>query len=253
MNRIVVTAKLLPGTEERARELLAAGPPFDPGRAGLTRHTVYARGDLVAFVFEGDDLSRTLPALLNDRLRAGAFTPWAGLLAEQPRLAHPVYHWDQKEDTMNTILIATDGSPSAHEAVEFGLELAEEQHAGVVFVHVAPGLDVVPSPGFGWTAGVPHELTDYDWNPLNEAMERAKEREIEARTAMLRGNAVDEIVAYADTIDAELIVVGSRGHGAITSALLGSVSRGVLQATRRPVLVVRGLSARVEAPLATVG
>ena len=247
MNRIVVTAKLRPGTEKRARELLAAGPPFDPGRAGLTRHTVYARGDLVAFVFEGDDLRRTLPALLNDRLRAGAFAPWAALLAEQPRLVHPVYHWDEKEDTMKAILIATDGSPSAQEAVEFGLELAEEQHAGVVFVHVAPGLDVVPSPGFGWTAGVPHEVTDYDWSPLNEAMELAKERDIEARTAMLRGNAVDETVAYADTIDAELIVVGSRGHGTLASALLGSVSRGVLREARRPVLVVRGVEAAVTA------
>ena len=148
---------------------------------------------------------------------------------------------------MNTILIATDGYPSAHEAVEFGLELAEEQHAGVVFVHVAPGLDVVPSPGFGWTAGVPHEVTDYDWSPLNEAMELAKERDIEARTAMLRGNAVDEIVAYADTIDAELIVVGSRGHGTLASALLGSVSRGVLREARRPVLVVRGVEAAVTA------
>jgi len=167
--------------------------------------------------------------------------------AEQPRLVHPVYHWDEKEDTMKAILIATDGSPSAQEAVEFGLELAEEQHAGVVFVHVAPGLDVVPSPGFGWTAGVPHEVTDYDWSPLNEAMELAKERDIEARTAMLRGNAVDEIVAYADTIDAELIVVGSRGHGTLASALLGSVSRGVLREARRPVLVVRGVEAAVTA------
>ena len=247
MNRIVVTAQLRPGTEERTRELLAAGPPFDPGRAGLTRHTVYARGDIVAFVFEGENLDRTLPALINDRLNSGAFAPWAGLLAEQPRLAHPVYHWDKEEDTMNEILIATDGSPSAQEAVEFGVELAEEQGARVVFAHVAPALDVVPSPGFGWTAAVPHEVTETDRSPLNEAVDLARERGIEATTVMLRGDAVDEIVAYADTIDAELIVVGSRGHGAIASALLGSVSRGVLHESRRPVLVVRGAATPVAA------
>ncbi len=38
---------------------------------------------------------------------------------------------------MKQILIATDGSPSAQEAVEVGLELAKEQGADVTFVHVA--------------------------------------------------------------------------------------------------------------------
>jgi nucleotide-binding universal stress UspA family protein len=140
---------------------------------------------------------------------------------------------------MKTILIATDGSPSSQEAVQFGLELAEEQGSELVFVHVAPAVDVLPAGGFGLTAAVSHELSEYDWSPLNDAAALTAEHGIEARTAMLRGDAVDEIVAYADTIDADLIVVGSRGHGAIASALLGSVSRGVLHEARRPVLVVR--------------
>ena len=42
----------------------------------------------------------------------------------------------RKEDSMKQILIATDGSPSAQEAVEVGLELAKEQGADVTFVHV---------------------------------------------------------------------------------------------------------------------
>ena len=50
---------------------------------------------------------------------------------------------------MDRILIATDGSPSADEAVDFGLELAADQGATVTFVDVVPALDVVPMSGFG--------------------------------------------------------------------------------------------------------
>ena len=42
---------------------------------------------------------------------------------------------------MKQIVIATDGSPSATEAVEVGLELAREQGADVTFVHVTPADD----------------------------------------------------------------------------------------------------------------
>jgi nucleotide-binding universal stress UspA family protein len=148
---------------------------------------------------------------------------------------------------MKTILIATDGSPASQEAVRFGLELAEEQGSELVFAHVVPAVDVAPGGGFGMTVAHPHDLTEEDWNPLELAAALAGEHGIPARKVMLRGNAVDEIVAYADTIDADLIVVGSRGHGAIASTLLGSVSRGVLHEAHRPVLVVRGPAIRLEA------
>ena len=151
---------------------------------------------------------------------------------------------------MKNILIATDGSAASQQAVQLGLELSEEQGAVAVLVHVAPAVDVVPMGGFGLTGGIPHELNRSDWSPLNDAFALAMEHGIEAKTEMLRGDAADEIVAYADTIDADLIVVGSRGHGAIASALLGSVSRAVLREAHRPVLVVRAAHVPAEAAVA---
>ena len=50
---------------------------------------------------------------------------------------------------MKTIVIATDGSPSALEAVEYGLELASDQDAEPIFVHVAPPTEVLPVTCFG--------------------------------------------------------------------------------------------------------
>ena len=149
---------------------------------------------------------------------------------------------------MKRIVIATDGSPSAQEVVDFGLELAGEQDAMATFVLVVPALDVVPVSGFGLVGATEHHATENELEPLEHARERAEEAGVSAHARLLRGEPVDEIVAFADVIDADLIVVGSRGHGAFTSALLGSVSRGILREARRPVLVVRGAAAREPGP-----
>lgn len=148
---------------------------------------------------------------------------------------------------LKKILIATDGSPSALRAVELGLELAEEEGAQPIFVHVAPTKDVLPVAGVGMVpVSVPHEVVEADRASLDEAVELAEVRGLESATRLLSGDAAHEIAAFADVVDADLIVVGSRGHGAISSALIGSVSRGVLHKTTRPVLIVREVPQRVE-------
>ena len=143
---------------------------------------------------------------------------------------------------MKKILIATDGSPASQEAVEFGVELAEEQDAAVVFVHVVPLIDRVPMSSFGVVGALPHQPSERDREALEEAEAVAEQRDVRATTKLLHGDTADEIVAYADNLDVDLIVVGSRGHGVLASALLGSVSRGVLSESKRPVAVIRGLA-----------
>ena len=152
-----------------------------------------------------------------------------------------------KEEHDERILVATDGSPSSSEAVAFGVELATEHEAELIFVHVVPRLDVVPATGIG--GAFPREPSEHDHLLLEEAAAVAAEHAVLSTTAILRGDTVDEIVAYADSHDVDLIVAGSRGHGTIASALLGSVSRGVLAESKRPVLIVRATP--VAAPAGT--
>jgi nucleotide-binding universal stress UspA family protein len=149
---------------------------------------------------------------------------------------------------MKKIVIATDGSPSSLEAVEYGLELAADQGAEAIFVHVAPATEVLPTAPFamGVAATVPHQVDEYDRASLDEAVTIAAARGLDAKTELLTGNPAHAIAAYADSIEADLIVVGSRGHGTIAGALLGSVSRGVLHDAKRPVVVVRAAANRVE-------
>ena len=145
---------------------------------------------------------------------------------------------------MKRILIATDGSDAAQEAVELGVELARDEGAEAIFVHAVPRYHLVSMNGFGLMGQVPYEPTDWDEEVLDDAKALAERQGVPAGTALLRGDPVMEIVRHAEAIDADLVVVGSRGHGTVASALLGSVSRGILRASKRPVLVVRATPVR---------
>jgi len=146
---------------------------------------------------------------------------------------------------MKKILIATDGSPSAVEALEFGLDIAGEEEAEAIVVHVVPSVESIPAGSYGMAqAAIVHEVTGADRAPLEQAVELAAEKGLPVTTELLVGSTIAEITGYADHCDVDLIVVGSRGHGMLTNALLGSVSLGVLRHTERPVLVVRGHSAK---------
>jgi nucleotide-binding universal stress UspA family protein len=149
---------------------------------------------------------------------------------------------------MKKIVIATDGSPSAVEAVGVGIELAAEQGASIAFVHVLPADDYVVAPRLGHLPKAHEVDMDESEVALREAAGAAEAAGVSYTLERISGNTVDEIVAVADSTDADLIVIGSRGRGPMTSTLLGSVSKGVLGESRRPVLIVRGALEREPAP-----
>jgi nucleotide-binding universal stress UspA family protein len=96
----------------------------------------------------------------------------------------------KEEPMIERILIATDGSESAHEALEFGLDLAAEQNARAFVVHVAPAVDVMPYANFGYVGpSVPHEFNEHDRESLQEAAELAAENGRRRRDGLAQGQA----------------------------------------------------------------
>ena len=133
------------------------------------------------------------------------------------------------------IVIATDGSEGAERAVAAGGKLARRLGARAVLVYVRPSLGPLGEPYYQEKLS---EQMAYAREALDRAHALLSEQAVEAEEEILEGNPPDGVVDLARARDAALIVVGSRGLGAVTGALLGSVSSAILHRADRPVLVI---------------
>ena len=139
------------------------------------------------------------------------------------------------------VLIAFDGSAGAAEAVALAHAAAWPSQSRLRIVSVVePGSWIPPLPRVPMTAApiLEPELVAYLEEQLGEIADRlAPARRVE--TAILRGRAANAIIADARDFGADLVMVGSRGHGPIASLVLGSVSAEVVDRAHCPVLVAR--------------
>ena len=141
------------------------------------------------------------------------------------------------------ILLATDGSEEAGLAASAAATLASRTGSELHVVHVGrllthgpyPGIDVGPLPG-----AHQDELAMEARKLLDAEVKRIKSSGVEVTEAHLREGGADvEIVALAEEIGADLVVIGSRGRGAIPRVLMGGVSDSVARHAHCPVLVMR--------------
>lgn len=99
MERFAIIARLKTGSNAEAAELIAAGPPFDPGAVGLEAHSVYLTQDSVVFVFEGRQAGSVVADIVDDPFRSPVFEAWAAFLDDAPQIARQAYHWQRERTT----------------------------------------------------------------------------------------------------------------------------------------------------------
>ena len=140
------------------------------------------------------------------------------------------------------ILLATDGSEQAELAALRAVELADATDSELHVVHVG----VVPIflqsyPGtLGYERTLYEQIEEVSKERLRKQSLRVKAAGGTVAGAHLRMGAVAlEIVALAEELQADLIVMGCRGLGGVRRALMGSVSDSVVRHAHCPVLVVR--------------
>ncbi|HZY57756.1 MAG TPA: universal stress protein [Rubrobacteraceae bacterium] len=141
------------------------------------------------------------------------------------------------------ILVATDGSREAELAATTAADLAKSTDSELHVVHVGEIPLVYHPERHAYRAE--YEEHEKEAQQLLEA-EVARIKEAGASVAQShltlgRANArvAEEIVELAQSIDAGLIVMGSRGQGRLRRALVGSVSDSVLRHAHCPVTIVR--------------
>jgi nucleotide-binding universal stress UspA family protein len=134
-----------------------------------------------------------------------------------------------------TIVLGLDGSEHSKRAIPVAENLARQDGSRMVIAHVDERIAAkgdMPS-------------LHADETEIQAEIDREAERitsagvetSVETSVVVLGGPA-HAIVEIADKVDAGLIVVGSRGHSAITGLLVGSVADRLLHIAGRPVLVV---------------
>jgi len=145
--------------------------------------------------------------------------------------------------TLRTILVATDGTPEAHVAVDAAADLAKRSGAAL---HLMNAFHLAPAVAYGYSAYIgPEDLSGaFEWD--SRTLLDAEKARVEARgvtvsgTYSEQGPVFDAVSDIAGAVDADLIVVGSRELSGLKALLVGSASAHVLHSAHRPVLIVRG-------------
>ncbi len=139
---------------------------------------------------------------------------------------------------MKRILVAVDGSEPSLKAARMGADIALRFGAKLSMVHVVPKL-LLPPDVYGLTiAEVEKEHRAYAEKLLEKAIAQLQEPGLEMDTVVLYGAPAESIAEEAARADVDLVVVGSRGHGAVARVFVGSVSDRLVHISPKPVLVV---------------
>lgn len=141
------------------------------------------------------------------------------------------------------VIVAFDGSAAATDAVALVEAIAWPTDSILRVVSVIEPIPLpIPGPlyrGAGTAPEVEEAITAYAHDVLRGAVDRLQSSGRTVEGAVVRGRAASAIIDDARDFRADLVVVGSRGHGTIESLLIGSVSSEVVDHADCPVLVAR--------------
>jgi nucleotide-binding universal stress UspA family protein len=139
---------------------------------------------------------------------------------------------------MNHILVAVDGSDCAKRALETAISFAQKFNAKVTTINVFMPPYLPPEPYVSVSATLEESVRKYGEQVAQEAAKFAESQGVKAEWICATGAPAELIVDTALAQGCDLVVVGSRGRGAVRRALLGSVSSRLAHICTVPLLIV---------------
>jgi len=141
------------------------------------------------------------------------------------------------------ILYATDYSTASGRALDAAVNLARQNRAEMLVVHVMEPIPYAAGEEFGG-AELYLKLEDATKREAQTSMDklvsRLRRSKVKAKSLLLRGSAHDQIVKVAKSKRADMIVIGTHGRTGLSKLFMGSVAAKVVSAATCPVVTVRG-------------
>lgn len=139
----------------------------------------------------------------------------------------------------NRILVAIDGSKMSNKALKSAFQIAKERYSKVGVIHVEKNIMLSENMTTDSIDEIYSKITHEVDGLFDEAKALAKEEELEIDTHYVMGDPAVQIIKTAEQENYQLIIMGSRGLGAIKGIVMGSVSYKVLQLSHCPVLIIK--------------
>lgn len=146
-------------------------------------------------------------------------------------------------ECMKTIITALDFSDATKDVLTAAMLMAKLQDATLHIIHV-----LEPEPTYTAYGMTPEEFPAIQVFQnesqrraearLNDAVTTAKTLLKDVRAELIVGSPLHSIIDYAETQKADLIVIGTHGHGAVAALLIGSVAEGLVRKAICPTLVI---------------
>lgn len=135
------------------------------------------------------------------------------------------------------ILVPIDGSEISGRTVEQAIYLAEINQAKLDFLYVANINQLAINACL--SEAILEAVTKAGNVILDRAIEKVPKDLIQVEGYTETGSPAVAILEFAEKMDSDLIVIGSRGLGLVKGVLLGSVSQHVVERAKCPVIVVK--------------